>query len=199
MDQIQRRDLGLLYISDDAVMEQQKPARQLTQRLNAIDRSDFDGIKAIVKQLFGKSENAFVNPPFYCDYGFNIEVGGNFFANYNCTILDVAKVKIGKNCLLAPNVAIYTAGHAVDPELRVAMYEYGMPVTIGDNVWIGGSSVICPGVTIGDNSVIGAGSVVTKDIPSDVVAAGNPCRVIRAITERDKTYYFKDRRTDVAL
>ncbi len=199
MDQIRRRDLGLLYISDDAVMEQQKPARQLTQRLNAIDRSDFDGIKAIVKQLFGKSENAFVNPPFYCDYGFNIEVGDNFFANYNCTILDVAKVKIGKNCLLAPNVAIYTAGHAVDPELRVAMYEYGMPVTIGDNVWIGGSSVICPGVTIGDNSVIGAGSVVTKDIPSGVVAAGNPCRVIRAITERDKTYYFKDRKTDVVL
>lgn len=197
MDQIRRRDLGLLYISDDAVMEQQKPARQLTQRLNAIDRSDFDGIKAIVKQLFGKSENAFVNPPFYCDYGFNIEVGDNFFANYNCTILDVAKVKIGKNCLLAPNVAIYTAGHAVDPELRAAMYEYGMPVTISDNVWIGGSSVICPGVTIGDNSVIGAGSVVTKDIPSGVVAAGNPCRVIRAITERDKTYYFKDRKTDV--
>ena len=88
MNQIRRRDLGLLYISDDAVMEQQKPARQLTQRLNAIDRSDFDGIKAIVKQLFGKSENAFVNPPFYCDYGFNIEVGDNFFANYNCTILD---------------------------------------------------------------------------------------------------------------
>ncbi len=199
MNQIRRRDLGLLYISDDAVMEQQKPARQLTQRLNAIDRSDFDGIKAIVKQLFGKSENAFVNPPFYCDYGFNIEVGDNFFANYNCTILDVAKVKIGKNCLLAPNVAIYTAGHAVDPELRAAMYEYGMPVTIGDNVWIGGISVICPGVTIGDNSVIGAGSVVTKDIPSDVVAAGNPCRVIRAITERDKTYYFKDRKTDVVL
>lgn len=199
MNQIRRRDLGLLYISDDAVMEQQKPARQLTQRLNAIDRNDFDGIKAIVKQLFGKSENAFVNPPFYCDYGFNIEVGDNFFANYNCTILDVAKVKIGKNCLLAPNVAIYTAGHAVDPELRAAMYEYGMPVTIGDNVWIGGSSVICPGVTIGDNSVIGAGSVVTKDIPSDVVAAGNPCRVIRAITERDKTYYFKDRKTDVVL
>lgn len=199
MNQIRRRDLGLLYISDDAVMEQQKPARQLTQRLNAIDRSDFDGIKAIVKQLFGKSENAFVNPPFYCDYGFNIEVGDNFFANYNCTILDVAKVKIGKNCLLAPNVAIYTAGHAVDPELRAAMYEYGMSVTIGDNVWIGGSSVICPGVTIGDNSVIGAGSVVTKDIPSDVVAAGNPCRVIRAITERDKTYYFKDRKTDVVL
>ncbi len=199
MNQIRRRDLGLLYISDDAVMEQQKPARQLTQRLNAIDRSDFDGIKAIVKQLFGKSENAFVNPPFYCDYGFNIEVGDNFFANYNCTILNVAKVKIGKNCLLAPNVAIYTAGHAVDPELRAAMYEYGMPVTIGDNVWIGGSSVICPGVTIGDNSVIGAGSVVTKDIPSDVVAAGNPCRVIRAITERDKTYYFKDRKTDVVL
>lgn len=198
MNQPERRDRELLYISDAEVMEQQKPARRLTQRLNTMDRSDFKGIQSIVAELFGKvANNAFVNPPFYCDYGFNIEVGENFWANYNCTILDVAKVKIGKNCLLAPNVAIYTAGHPVDPDLRVAMYEYGIPVTIGDNVWIGGNSVICPGVTIGDNTVIGAGSVVTKDIPSNVVAAGNPCRVIREVTERDKQYYFRDRKVDI--
>ena len=109
MKNVERRDRQLPYISDAEVMEQQMNARRLTQKLNTIDRSDFDGIAAIVKELFGKSEGAFVNPPFYCDYGFHIEVGKNFFANYNCTILDVAKVKIGDNCQMAPNVAIYTA------------------------------------------------------------------------------------------
>ena len=115
MKNVERRDRQLPYISDAEVMEQQMNARRLTQKLNTIDRSDFDGIAAIVKELFGKSEGAFVNPPFYCDYGFHIEVGKNFFANYNCTILDVAKVKIGDNCQMAPNVAIYTAGHPVHP------------------------------------------------------------------------------------
>ena len=109
----ERRDLNLPYITDDSVLNEQKTARRLTQILNTTDRSDFDAIKNIVKELFGKSENAFVNPPFYCDYGKNIEVGKNFYANYNCTILDVAKVMIGDNCMLAPNVAIYTAGHPV--------------------------------------------------------------------------------------
>ena len=161
-----------------------------------IDRSDFDGIAAIVKELFGKSEGAFVNPPFYCDYGFHIEVGKNFFANYNCTILDVAKVKIGDNCQMAPNVAIYTAGHPVHPAARNSAYEYGIEVTIGDNVWIGGNTVILPGVHIGDNVVIGGGSVVTKDIPDWSIAAGNPCKVIRKITEEDKQYYFRDRKFD---
>ena len=112
---------------------------------------------------------------------------------YNCTILDVAKVTIGENVLFAPNVSIYTAGHPVHPVSRQSGYEYGIPVTIGDNVWVGGNVVITPGVTIGDNVVIGAGSVVTKDIPANVVAAGNPCRVIRKITEEDKKYYYKDR------
>ena len=113
MDNNERRNNGIIYITDDSVMEQQKPARILTHKLNTIDRSDFKGISEIVKQLFSKSENAFVNPPFYCDYGFNIEVGKNFFANYNCTILDVGKVRIGDNCFFAPNVAIYTAGHPI--------------------------------------------------------------------------------------
>ena len=111
------------YISDDAVFEQQKRARILTQKLNTIDRSDFDLIREIVKELLGKSENAFINPPFYCDYGFRIEVGKNFFANYNCTILDVGKVLIGDDCQFAPNVSIYTAGHPVHPDSRKSMYE----------------------------------------------------------------------------
>ena len=123
-------------------------------------------------------------------------MGNNFFANYNCTILDVAKVTIGDNCQLAPNVAIYTAGHPVHPDTRNSGYEYGISVTIGDNVWIGGNSVICPGVRIGSNTVIGAGSVVTKDIPDWVIAAGNPCRVIREITEEDRRLYFRDKEFD---
>lgn len=196
MNNIERRDLGLPYISDNEVFEEQKKARVLTQKLNTVDRSDFDAIGKIVKELLGKSDGAFINPPFYCDYGTHIEVGKNFFANYNCTILDVAKVTIGDNCQLAPNVAIYTAGHPVHPDTRNSGYEYGINVTIGDNVWIGGNSVICPGVRIGSNTVIGAGSVVTKDIPDWVIAAGNPCRVIREITEEDRRLYFRDKEFD---
>lgn len=196
MDNIERRDLGLPYISDEAVMEEQKRCRRILQRLNTADRSDFDEIGRIVKELFGKSEGAFLNPPFYCDYGSHIEVGKNFFANYNCTIIDVAKVRIGDNCQMAPNVAIYTAGHPVHPVSRNSMYEYGIEVTIGDNVWIGGNTVILPGVHIGSNTVIGAGSVVTKDIPDWVIAAGNPCKVIRKITDADKEFYFRQRKFD---
>lgn len=196
MNNIERRDREMAYISDDAVMEEQKVCRRILQRLNTVDRSDFDEIGKIVKELLGKSEGAFINPPFYCDYGSHIEAGKNFFANYNCTIIDVAKVKIGDNCQFAPNVSIYTAGHPIHPVARNSMYEYGIGVTIGDNVWIGGNTVIMPGVHIGSNTVIGAGSVVTKDIPDWVVAAGNPCRVIKQITEEDKKYYYKDREFD---
>ena len=196
MNNIERRDAGLPYISDAEVLEQQKRARRLTQELNTADRSDFDKIGAIVKELLGKSDGAFLNPPFYCDYGFNIEVGKNFYANYNCTILDVGKVTIGDNCQLAPNVAIYTAGHPVHPDSRNSAYEYGIPVSIGDNCWIGGNSVICPGVKIGNNVIIGAGSVVTKDIPDWAIAAGNPCKVIRMITDEDRKYYYKNNEFD---
>lgn len=196
MNHAERRDLELPYISDEAVFEEQKVCRRILQRLNTVDRSDFDEIGKIVKELLGKSDKAFINPPFYCDYGTHIEVGKNFFANYNCTILDVARVVIGDNCQLAPNVAIYTAGHPLHPVSRNSLYEYGIGVTIGDNVWIGGNTVILPGVHIGSNTVVGAGSVVTKDIPDWVVAAGNPCKVIRQITEADRAYYYKDRKFD---
>ena len=198
MNQKERRDKGLPYISDDAVFEEQRVCRRILQRLNTVDRSDFEEIGRIVKELFGKSENAFLNPPFYCDYGSHIEVGKNLFMNYNCMIIDVAKVTIGDNCMFAPNVAIYTAGHPVHPVTRNSLYEYGVEVTIGDNVWIGGNSVVLPGVHIGSNTVIGAGSVVTKDIPDWVIAAGNPCKVIREITEEDRKYYFKDGEFDEA-
>ncbi len=192
----ERRDAQLAYISDESIMEEQKICRKKLQKLNFMDRSDFDGIAKAVKDLLGASDGAMINPPFYCDYGTHIETGKNFFANYNCTILDVAKVKIGDNCQMAPNVAIYTAGHPIHPVTRNSMYEYGKEVTIGDNVWIGGNTVICPGVSIGSNTVIGAGSVVTKDLPAWSVAAGNPCRVIRSITERDRKILFRDEEID---
>lgn len=192
----ERRDAGMAYVSDDSVFKEQQVCRRKLQKLNFMDRSDFEGIGEVIKDLFGKSDGAFVNPPFYCDYGTHIEVGKNFFANYNCTILDVAKVKIGDNCQLAPNVSIYTAGHPIHPVSRNSLYEYGKEVIIGDNVWIGGNAVICPGVHIGDNVVIGAGSVVTKDILDWSLAAGNPCRVLRQITDDDKKKLFRDEEID---
>ena len=192
----ERRDAGLAYLSDESVMKEQQVCRRKLQKLNFMDRSDFNEIEKVVKDLLGKSENAFINPPFYCDYGTHIEVGKNFYANYNCTILDVAKVKIGDNCQFAPNVAIYTAGHPIHPYSRNSLYEYGKEITIGDNVWIGGNTIVCPGGHIGDNVVIGAGSVVTKDIPSWSVAVGNPCRVIRKITDDDKKKLFGEEEID---
>ena len=193
----ERRAKELLFLADENDWVQMKRARKLTQQLNTMDTSDFDRIRGVVNELFGKSdETTFLNPPFYCDYGSNIEVGKNCFINYNCTILDNAKVVLGDNCLLAPNVSIYTAGHTIHPAARALGYEYGIPVTVGDNVWIGGNTVICPGVHIGSNTVVGAGSVVTRDIPEWSFAAGNPCRVIRPITEEDRKYYFKDRQID---
>ncbi|MBQ8578309.1 MAG: sugar O-acetyltransferase [Clostridia bacterium] len=197
MSNTERREKGLLFLADDDDWAEMKHARRLLWKMNHTDTTDFDGIRAIANELLGKSdETTFINPPFTCDYGKNIEVGRNFFANYNCIILDNAKVTIGDNCLIAPNVSIYTAGHAVHPDNRAGGWEYGIPVTIGDNVWIGGNTVICPGVTIGDSAVIGAGSVVTHDIPPMTVAAGNPCRILRAITEDDRKYYFRDREID---
>jgi len=195
MNQIERRDKELAYISDPAVMDEQKTCRKILQKLNFMDRSDFAGISNVVRELLGV-EGAFINPPFYCDYGTHIKVGKNFFANYNCTIIDVATVTIGDNCQMAPNVAIYTAGHPVYPSVRNSSYEYGKAITIGDNVWIGGNTVICPGVHIGSNVVIGAGSVVTRNIPDWCIAVGNPCRVLRKITDEDKRKLFKDEEID---
>ncbi len=146
----------------------------------------------IIKKLFGKIDGLFwIEPPFRCDYGYNITIGENFYANYNCTILDCAKITIGSNVMLGPNVSLFTAGHPVHGELRNTGLEFALPITIGDNVWIGGGAIVNPGIVIGDNVVIGAGSVVTRDIAPNCIAAGNPCKVIREITDEDKKYYFK--------
>ena len=165
---------------------------------NHLPPEQWDQRDRLIREILGKAgEQVHVKAPFYCDYGYNIEIGNNFFSNYNFTVLDVGKVRIGNNVQVAPNVSIYTAGHPVHPESRDTGYEYGIDVTIGDSVWLGGNVCIMPGVTIGKNAVIGAGSVVTRDIPENVIAAGNPCRVIREITEADRDYYFKDRKFDV--
>ena len=165
---------------------------------NHLEPDRFEEKEKLLKEILGKTgEYVNIEAPFHCDYGYNIEVGENFFANYNFTVLDVGKVRIGANAQIAPNVSIYTAGHPVHPDSRNSGYEYGIDITIGDNVWIGGNVCILPGVTVGDNVVIGAGSVVTKDLPDNVIAAGNPCRIIRTITEEDRDFYYRDRRFDV--
>lgn len=153
---------------------------------NALKPSALKKRNEIIIDLFGEEKGSFfIEPPFRCDYGYNIEIGENFYSNYNLVILDGARVSIGDNVLIGPNVGIYTATHPIDSELRSLGDEYAFPIIIEDNVWIGGHVVINPGVTIGANSVIGSGSVVTKDVPKGTVAAGNPCRVIRRIGKED--------------
>ena len=141
--------------------------------------------QALMRRILGKTGQRFkILSPFWCDYGFNIEVGENFFANFNLVILDEARVTFGDNVFIAPNCAFYTAGHPLDVAQRNAGLEYSLPIRVGNNVWIGGNVCVMPGVTIGDNTVIGAGSVVVHDIPAGVLAAGNPCRVIRQLDEK---------------
>lgn len=152
------------------------------KRLNNTSVDDNETLNAVLKELMPNAgKDLWIQPPFYCDYGYNIEAGEKVFFNFNCVVLDVMKVSIGSRTLFGPNVQIYTATHPINFKERAIGLEYAKPITIGEDVWIGGSVIICPGVTIGDRVVIGAGSVVTKDIPADVFAAGNPCRVIRKI------------------
>lgn len=169
------------------LMEERQYAKDQLFQYNNLAPSKIKARNQLLKKLFGKTTSRFfIEPPFRCDYGYNIFLGDNFYANYNLIILDCAQVTIGDNVMIGPNVSLFTAGHPVHPEPRIAGWEFAKPITIGDNVWIGGHTVVNPGVTIGKNTVIGSGSVVTKDIPENVVAAGNPCRVIREITDSDK-------------
>lgn len=172
---------------DPQLTEERKRARYLTRMLNLTTEEEGEKRVATIKQLFGSTgETVYLEPNFRCDYGFNIHVGDNFFANFDCVILDVCKVSIGENCMLAPGVHIYTATHPVNPIERNKGAEFGKPVTIGDNCWIGGGAIINPGVNIGDNVVIASGAIVTKDVPSNVVIGGNPARILKEIEVEEK-------------
>ncbi len=164
------------------LVEELNLVKNLCRRYNNLMPTDLIARNQLIQQILGKADNdTFINQPFYCDYGRHIRVGRRFFANFCLTVLDEAYVTIGDDCFIGPNVSIYTACHSTDPVERNTRHEWAKPVTIGDNVWIGGSVTILPGVTIGDNCTIGAGSVVTHDIPPRSIAVGNPARVIKTI------------------
>ena len=198
MTNAERRDKGMVYIGDKQIFAEMAECKKKLKKLNEIDGWEYEKINLAAKEVIPNSKNIFVITPFYCEYGTHIYIGENFFANYNCVMNDVAKIHIGDNCMFGPNVSLYTATHPIHPATRNSGYESGKSITIGDNVWIGGSVTVLPGVHIGNNVVIGAGSVVTSDIPDMVVAAGNPCKVIRKITEEDRRYFYKREMIDDA-
>ncbi len=174
---------GEMYLASDASLAvERNRAKDLTFELNNIKSSEVEKRATIIKKLLDKTGSSFgIESPFHCDYGYNIEIGDNFFANHGCIFLDCAKITIGKNVFIGPNVGLYTPNHPVDAKERAAWLEYALPITIGDDVWLGGDVKVMPGVTIGNNVIIGAGSIVTKDVPSNSMACGNPCKVIREI------------------
>lgn len=172
---------------DQILLEERVKAKDLCHQYNQLRPSDRSGQREVLKKLLGKTgENFILTAPFWCDYGYNIELGENFYANHNLVILDGAKVTFGDNVFIGPDCGFHTAGHPIDFERRNRGLEYAYSITVGDNVWIGAGVQVMPGVSIGSNVVIGGGSVVVKDIPSNCVAVGNPCHVLRPITEADK-------------
>jgi maltose O-acetyltransferase len=174
---------GELYLaSDPELIKERENARRLTRLFNETVETENSGRLILLKELFGSTgKDIYIEPTLRCDYGSNIHVGENFFANFDCVFLDVCEIRMGDNCFIAPGVHIYTATHPLDPLKRISGAEYGKPVTIGDNVWIGGRAVINPGITIGNNVVIASGAIVTKDVPDNVVVGGNPAKIIKEI------------------
>lgn len=179
----QKMIAGELYMANDPeLVELRRRARQLLRAFNQATEEQTEERAALLKELLGTAgEQVWLEPPFYCDYGFNIHAGNGFYMNFDCVILDVAPVYIGENVMCGPKVQLYTATHPLMAAERIAGPEFAKPIRIGNNVWIGGGAILCPGVTVGDNTTIAAGSVVTKDVPANVLAGGNPCRVIREL------------------
>ena len=187
MTEKQRSDAGLPYFpGDEELRSLRARCKQLCYAFNTTEHQQREERINLLRQLLGSTDGRFlIEPSFWCDYGYNIHLGKNFYANHNCVILDCAKVTFGDHVMVGPNCGFYTACHPIDPQQRREGVEFARPITVGNDVWFGGGCTVLPGVTIGDGCVIGAGSVVTRDIPPLSFAAGNPCRVIREITEAD--------------
>ena len=190
---------GDLYLPNDAaITEEQNTCLELLYTFNQTRPSEQEKRNQLLKQMFAEiGENCYIEPPFHANFGGkHVHFGKNIYANFNLTMVDDGHIYVGDYTMFAPGVIVATAGHPILPELRETVYQYNMPVHIGKNCWIGAGAIILPGVTIGDQVVVGAGSVVTKDLPSNVVAVGNPCQVIREVSEHDRIYYFKNRKID---
>ncbi len=190
---------GELYLpGDDEIAEEQTRCLEKLCDFNATRPLEIKKRAAMLKEMFAEiGENCYIEPPFYANWGGrHVHFGKHVYANFHLTLVDDTHIYVGDDTMFGPNVTVATAGHPILPELREKEYQYNAAVHIGRNCWIGAGAIILPGVTIGDNAVIGAGSVVTKDIPPNVVAVGNPCRVLREINEHDREYYFKDRKID---
>lgn len=199
MENKDRMFTGDLYLPNDAaITEEQNTCLELLYTFNQTRPSEQEKRNQLLKQMFAEiGENCYIEPPFHANFGGkHVHFGKNVYANFNLTMVDDGHIYVGDYTMFAPGVIVATAGHPILPELRETVYQYNMPVHIGKNCWIGAGAIILPGVTIGDQVVVGAGSVVTKDLPSNVVAVGNPCRVIREINEHDRVYYFKNRKID---
>lgn len=196
---LKKMQSGAVYDpSDEEIMQAQALYLEKLYEYNATRPLESEKREALLKEMFAEiGEGCYIEPPFHANWGGrHVHFGKYVYANFNLTCVDDTHIYVGDYTMFAPNVILATAGHPIDPELRQKAYQYNMPVNIGKNCWLGAGVIVLPGVTIGDNTVIGAGSVVTKDIPANVVAVGNPCRVLRPIGERDKIYYFKDRKID---
>lgn len=196
MTERERMLAGELYwAGDEELFRQRERAKRLTWRYNQMDPTDWEGRTALLRELLGHlGEDSWIEPSFRCDYGTQISIGDSFFANYDCIFLDVAPITIGNRVQLGPRVCLYTAGHPTDAAVRDTGLEFGRPIAIGDSAWIGGNSVLLPGVSVGEGSIVAAGSIVTKDIPAGVIAGGNPCRVIRPLSDRDRETWEAKRR-----
>ena len=190
---------GDLYLpSDDTLLERQRQCLEILYDFNTTRPSELQKRTEILRRLLAEIGNdCYIEPPLHANWGCHTHLGHHVYANFNLTLVDDGDIFIGNHVMFGPNVTIATAGHPVEPELRRKVAQFNIPVHIGNNVWIGAGAVILPGVHIGDNTVIGAGSIVTKDIPANVVALGNPCRVLREINERDREYYYKDLKIDL--
>ena len=202
MEEIRMKEkihIGELYLPNDPeILSEQQQYLEKLYDFNLTRPSEAEKRQKMLKEMFAEiGEGCYIEPPFHANFGGkNVHFGKGVYANFNLTLVDDTHIYVGDFTMFGPNVTVATAGHPILPELREQVYQYNFPVHIGRNCWIGAGAVIVPGVSIGDNTVIGAGSVVTKDIPSDVVAVGNPCRVLRPISGHDREFYFKDRKID---